>query len=166
VAATAIAIVWAIFGLFVFKNVTTAVYDGLILSLYLLTPWTIVNLYDYFFVRKGRYAVTELENRHGIYGVWGWRGITSYLIGFAASIPFWSLSFYVSPVAKAANGLDVSFIVELIVSGGLYAILSRSIDLSGYDAAVKASDEKLVALGIRIPPSAESKEHEEIEESV
>jgi nucleobase:cation symporter-1, NCS1 family len=166
VAATAIAVVWAIFGLFVFKNVTTAVYDGLILSLYLLTPWTIVNLYDYFYVRKGRYAVTELENRRGIYGEWGWRGITSYLVGFAASIPFWSLSFYDSPVARATNGLDISFIVELIVSGGLYAILSRSIDLSGYDAAVKASDEKLVEIGIRIPPSAESKEHEAIEESV
>ena len=65
---------------------------------------------------QGHYAVTELENRHGIYGVWGWRGITAYLIGFAASIPFWSLSFYVSPVAKAANGLDISFIVELIVA--------------------------------------------------
>jgi purine-cytosine permease-like protein len=165
-ATTAVAVVWLVFGLFVFHDVTTAVYDGLILSLYLLTPWTIVNLYDYFYVRKGHYAVTELENRHGIYGLWGWRGITSYLVGFAASIPFWSLSFYVSPVAKATNGLDVSFIVELLVSGVLYAILSRSIDLSGHDAAVAASDAKLVSLGIRDPASAVRPEQAAVEESV
>jgi purine-cytosine permease-like protein len=166
VATIAVAIVWLVFGLFVFHNVTTAVYDGLILSLYLLTPWTIVNLYDYFYVRKGHYAVTELENRHGIYGLWGWRGITSYLVGFAASIPFWSLSFYLSPVAKATNGLDVSFIVELLVSGLLYAILARSIDLTGHDEAVAASDAKLVSLGIREPANAVAPERAAVEDSV
>jgi NCS1 family nucleobase:cation symporter-1 len=166
VAATGIAIVWAFFGLVVFHNVTTAVYDGLILSLYLLTPWTIVNLYDYFFVRKGQYAITELENRNGIYGLWGWRGISAYLIGFAASIPFWDLSFYVSPVAKAANGLDVSFIVELVVSGALYALFSRSHDSQVYDEAVRASNVELEALGIREPLSAVTPDEAAIELSV
>jgi len=131
--------------------------DGLTLSLYLLTPWTIVNLYDYFFVRKGKYAITELENRRGLYGVWGWRGIAAYVIGFAASVPFWDLSFYVSPVANATNGLDISFIVELFVSGALYVIFARSIDLSGDAATIEASNAALVALGILQPgdrPSA------------
>jgi hypothetical protein len=166
VAATGIAIVWAFFGLVVFHNVTTAVYDGLILSLYLLTPWTIVNLYDYFFVRKGKYAITELENRNGIYGLWGWRGISAYLIGFAASIPFWDLSFYVSPVAKAANGLDVSFIVELVVSGVLFALFSRSHDSQVYDEAVRASNLELEALGIRNPLSAVTPSEAAVESSV
>jgi purine-cytosine permease-like protein len=142
------------------------VYDGLILSLYLLTPWTIVNLYDYFFVRKGQYAITELENRNGIYGLWGWRGISAYLIGFAASIPFWDLSFYVSPVAKAANGLDVSFIVELLVSGLLYALFSRSHNSQEYDAAVRQSNLELEALGLRQPLSAVSADEAAIEQSV
>jgi purine-cytosine permease-like protein len=157
VTASLIATVWAILGLAVFHNVTTAVDDGLTLSLYLLTPWTIVNLYDYFFVRNGKYAITELENRRGLYGVWGWRGIAAYVIGFAASVPFWDLSFYVSPVANATNGLDISFIVELFVSGALYVIFARSIDLSGDAATIEASNAALVALGILQPgdrPSA------------
>ena len=131
VTASVFATTWAVLGLAVFHNVTTAVDDGLTLSLYLLTPWTIVNLYDYFFVRKGKYAITELENRKGLYGVWGWRGIAAYVAGFAAAVPFWDLSFYVSPVAKATNGLDITFIVELLVSGVLYVIFARLIDSSG-----------------------------------
>jgi purine-cytosine permease-like protein len=107
-----------------------------------------VNLYDYFFLRHGKYAITELENRHGIYGVWGWRGIAAYLIGFAASIPFWDLSFYVSPVAKATGGLDISFIVELLVSGLIYAVTTRTLDLSTNQAAVAASEQRLVSLGL------------------
>jgi purine-cytosine permease-like protein len=151
VTASVFATTWAVLGLAVFHNVTTAVDDGLTLSLYLLTPWTIVNLYDYFFVRKGKYAITELENRKGLYGVWGWRGIAAYVAGFAAAVPFWDLSFYVSPVAKATNGLDITFIVELLVSGVLYVIFARSIDLSGDAQAIEASNAKLIQLGILEP---------------
>jgi len=60
----------------------------------------------------------------------------------------------------------VSFIVELIVSGVLYATLTQSIDLTGHDAAVAASDAKLVALGIREPASAVSPARAAIEDSV
>jgi purine-cytosine permease-like protein len=148
VTASSFAMVWAVLGLAVFHNVTTVVDDGLTLSLYLLTPWTIVNLYDYFFVRKGKYAITELENRRGLYGVWGWRGIAAYLIVFAAAVPFWDVSFYVSPVAKATNGLDITFIIELFVSGGLYVIFARSINLDGDAAAIAASEAELVKRGI------------------
>lgn len=147
-AASLFATVWAILGIAVFTNVTTTIIDGLSLSLYVLTPWTIINLIDYFLVRKGKYAIYELENRRGLYGVWGWRGIVAYVLGLAASVPFWDLSFYVSPVAKSTNGLDISFIVELVVSGIVYLVVSRSIDLSKDAAAVKASDDKLIAAGL------------------
>lgn len=145
------AALWAILGIGIFHNVTTAVDDGLTLSLYLLTPWTIVNLYDYFVVRRGRYAVTELENRRGIYGVWGWRGIVAYLIGFVAALPFWDVSFYISPVARVTNGLDITFVVELIVSGGLYALLSRSVNVDDDAAAIADSEAELRELGIFEP---------------
>jgi purine-cytosine permease-like protein len=148
------AAVWAVLGIVVFTSVGTAIDDGLSLSLYVLTPWTIINLYDYFFVRNGRYAVTELENPHGIYGVWGWRGLSAYLVGFAASVPFWFLSFYESPVAKATGGLDISFIVELVVSGLLYAGLTRSVKLAKEEDAVRASERQLVDLGILEPSIA------------
>ena len=55
----------------------------LLLVLYFFIPWTAVNLVDYFIVRHGHYAIAEIFKPHGIYGRWGWRGIISYLVGFA-----------------------------------------------------------------------------------
>jgi nucleobase:cation symporter-1, NCS1 family len=148
IAASVFAVVCAVLGTWVFSGQWTTIDDGLDLSLYVLTPWTIVNLIDYFLVRRGKYAIVELENRKGIYGVWGWRGISAYVIGFAASVPFWNLSFYESPFAKAHDALDISFIVELLVSGVVYLIVSRSIDLSKDTRAAAESEDKLVAAGL------------------
>jgi nucleobase:cation symporter-1, NCS1 family len=156
IAAAIFTIVCAVLGTWVFSGQWTTIDDGLDLSLYVLTPWTIVNLIDYFLVRRGKYAIVELENRHGVYGVWGWRGITAYVIGFAASVPFWNLSFYESPFATAHNALDISFIVELVVSGIVYLVVSRSINLGRDAQAARASEEQLIAAGLITPSIHES----------
>uniref|UniRef100_UPI00163E3479 cytosine permease n=1 Tax=Burkholderia gladioli TaxID=28095 RepID=UPI00163E3479 len=46
---------------------------------------TAVNLVDYFFVRRGHYAITHLFTAEGIYGAWGLRGLLSYAIGLAVA---------------------------------------------------------------------------------
>jgi len=106
----------------------------LLLVLYLFIPWTAVNLVDYFLVRKGHYAIAEIFNPHGIYGRWGWRGIVSYLAGFAAMTPFFSTGIYSGWVANAAHGADFSLFVGLPVSGILYWVLSRNIDVAAETA--------------------------------
>ena len=114
-----------------------------LLMLYFLIPWSAVNLVDFYFVRHGHYAVTEIFNPNGIYGRWSWRGLLAYVVGFAAMIPFLSTSFYVGPAAEAMNGADISFIVGLVVSGGLYFILCRGLDTDVEQAAIVASDREL-----------------------
>ena len=113
----------------------------LLLVLYLFIPWTAVNLVDYFVVRRGHYAIAEIFNPHGIYGRWGWRGITAYLVGFAAMIPFFSTGIFSGPVAKANDGADFSLFVGLPVAAGLYWAFSRSIDVAAEHrlAAAEAS---------------------------
>jgi NCS1 family nucleobase:cation symporter-1 len=101
----------------------------LLLVLYLFIPWTAVNLVDYFIVRRGHYAIAEIFNPHGIYGRWGWRGIVSYLAGFAAMVPFFSTGLYTGPIADALGGADLSLFVGLPVAGVLYWVLARSIDV-------------------------------------
>lgn len=101
-----------------------------LLMLYFLIPWTAVNLVDFYFVRRGVYAISEILNPNGLYGRWAWRGMVSYVIGFVAMIPFFSTTFYVGPVAQALGGADFSFVVGLLVSGGLYLLFSRNLDLS------------------------------------
>jgi NCS1 family nucleobase:cation symporter-1 len=106
----------------------------LLLILYLFVPWTAVNLVDYYLVRRGHYAIAEIFNPRGLYGRWGWRGITAYLVGFAAMVPFFdvageSSTLYVGPAAKAL-GADISFFVGLPIAGVLYWVLCRSIDVA------------------------------------
>lgn len=108
----------------------------LVVLLYFLVPWTAVNLVDYFFVRKGRYAIPHFFTPKGIYGAWQFRGIVSYLVGFAAMVPFFYIfdaaankEVFVGPLAHLLNGVDISWLVGLLVSGLTYYILSRSIDL-------------------------------------
>ena len=108
----------------------------LVVLLYFLVPWTAVNLVDYFFVRKGRYAIPHFFTPKGIYGAWQFRGIASYLIGFAAMVPFFYIfdaaagqEVFVGPLARLLEGVDIAWLVGLLVSGLSYFILSRSIDL-------------------------------------
>jgi purine-cytosine permease-like protein len=100
----------------------------LLLVLYFFIPWTAVNLVDFFIVRKGHYAIAEIFKPDGIYGRWGWRGITAYLVGFVAMLPFFSTGLYSGWVANAAGGADYSLFVGLPVSGVLYWVLCRSLD--------------------------------------
>jgi purine-cytosine permease-like protein len=101
----------------------------LLLVLYFFIPWTAVNLVDYYIVRRGHYAITEIFKPNGIYGLFGWRGLVSYLVGFAAMIPFFNTgTLYEGFVAKDLGGADISIFVGLPVAAILYYTLSRSID--------------------------------------
>jgi NCS1 family nucleobase:cation symporter-1 len=116
----------------------------LTIMLYLLVPWTAVNLADYFFVRRGRYAITHLFMPHGIYGAWGVRGLLAYILGFLATLPFFVLpDVYTGPAARALGGVDIGWLVGLIVSGASYLALCRSLDISKESAAIAESERAL-----------------------
>jgi len=115
-----------------------------LLMLYFLVPWTAVNLVDFYAVRHGRYAITEIFNPKGIYGRWAWRGLTAYCIGFLAMIPFFSLpGLFTGPVANLIGGADVSFAVGLVIAGGLYLLFSRNLDRTAEEAARERSQREL-----------------------
>jgi purine-cytosine permease-like protein len=115
----------------------------LLLVLYFFIPWTAVNLVDYFLVRKGHYAIGEIFRPDGIYGRWGWRGIVSYLVGFVAMVPFFSTGLFSGWVANAAHGADFSLFVGLPVSGLLYWVLSRNIDVAAEQALAEREADAL-----------------------
>jgi nucleobase:cation symporter-1, NCS1 family len=109
----------------------------LLLVLYFFIPWTSVNLVDYYIVRRGHYAITEIFKPNGIYGRWGWRGLVAYLVGFAAMIPFFNAgTIHIGQsalntegfVAKDLGGADISIFIGLPIAAILYWVLCRSID--------------------------------------
>lgn len=102
--------------------------DFLAVLLYLFTPWTAINLVDFYLVRKGHYSVREIFNPHGMYGRWNWRGLSAYGIGFVAMIPFFSTGLYTGPFAKALGGADIAMLIGLPLSASVYILACRSLD--------------------------------------
>jgi purine-cytosine permease-like protein len=158
-----LALVWLAISLTVTGDAIELVYAVLTMMLYLLVPWTAVNLVDYFFVRRGRYAITQLFMPHGIYGVWSMRGLAAYGIGFASTMPFFVLpNYYIGPAARALDGIDIGWLVGLIVSATVYLLLSRSFNSAREAAAVAESNAVLgitkMAVPSRGPNSAASRE--------
>ena len=116
---------------------------------YLFTPWTAINLADFFIVRKGRYSIRAIFMADGLYGRWNWRGLTSYALGFIAMIPFFKTELYVGPVAKALGGADISMLIGLPVAAAAYLSLCRNLDLSAELAQIPGLDRNLETEPVR-----------------
>ena len=90
------------------------------------TPWSAINLIDYYCFTRSRYDVPALSDPDGRYGRWNVTGIVIYLIGIVVQIPFLSTSFYTGPLVEPLGGVDISWIVGLLVPGILYYLFARS----------------------------------------
>jgi NCS1 family nucleobase:cation symporter-1 len=117
--------------------------DLLALLLYLFTPWTAINLVDFYLVRRAHYSIREIFNANGMYGRWNWRGLTAYGLGFAVMIPFFSTGMYTGPIARALGGADLAMLVGLPVAAGAYYLACRSMDLDQDRLRAAAADEQL-----------------------
>jgi purine-cytosine permease-like protein len=114
--------------------------DFLAVLLYLFTPWTAINLVDFYIVRRGHYSVREIFNARGMYGRWNWRGLLAYGIGFVVMIPFFSTGLYTGPVAAALGGSDIAMLVGLPVAAIVYLVACRSLDLDSDRQRAFAAD--------------------------
>lgn len=95
--------------------------------LYVLIPWSAINLVDYFIIRKGDYAVDELFQRDGgRYGRWNAIGLSTYAIGLLVQLPFMVTPMYTGPLAEPLGFVDIAWILGFIVSGAVYLVLTRT----------------------------------------
>lgn len=115
--------------------------EFLAVLLYLFTPWTAINLVDFYWVRRGHYSVREIFNPRGMYGRWNWRGLLAYGVGFLVMIPFFSINgLFQGSVAKALHGADLAMLVGLPVAALVYVLACRSLDLKEDRRLAEAAD--------------------------
>ena len=101
----------------------TSYLNFILFLLYLLVPWTLINLIDFYLVAHGDYDVPALfSTSGGIYGRFNWGTIAIYLLGFAVEIPFVNTTFYEGPAARAFNGTDYAWLVALVVVSPVYYV--------------------------------------------
>jgi NCS1 family nucleobase:cation symporter-1 len=119
--------------------------DFILLLLYVLVPWTAVNLVDYYLLRHGEYDVSAFFRQDGgIYGRINAAAVQCYVIGILVQLPFVVSPVFTGPAARAMGGLDVSWIVGLAVTGpAYYWLASRS---QARQAAARASQPPRSAL--------------------
>ena len=101
--------------------------DFMLFLLYFMTPWSAVNLVDYYWVRKERYDVADLFNRDGRYGRFTAAAFIAYVLGVLVQIPFMNSTLYVGPIANWMGGAEVAWLLGLVVAGGLYYLLTGRI---------------------------------------
>lgn len=148
-----LAVLWYLVASSISSGSVATVFSALTLMLYILVPWTATNLVDFFVVRRGHYAIADLFTPNGIYGAWGWRGLTAFAIGLLSEIPFmvlptigdWS---FVGPVASALGDVDIAWLVGLAVTSVAYWLLGRSLDLAAEESERRRSDEQLSGQGL------------------
>lgn len=130
-------LVWGIARLVGVDRFTSFYGNVLIFLGYLFTPWTAINLVDYFFVRRGAYSIREIFKPDGIYGRWGWRGQAAYAVAIVAMVPFMMTTPFTGPAARAL-GFDGTIFVGLAVAGVAYLAFCRDLDLAAERRLVEA----------------------------
>lgn len=99
---------------------------GLILAmLIVLVPWASINLIDFYLIKRGRYDIQSIFRRDGgVYGRFNPHAIIAYFIGIIVQLPFANTSLFVGPYANYIDGVDLSWLVGLLVTCPLYYCLA------------------------------------------
>uniref|UniRef100_A0AAU1M2F1 Cytosine permease n=1 Tax=Streptomyces sp. NBC_00148 TaxID=2903626 RepID=A0AAU1M2F1_9ACTN len=103
----------------------TSFKDFLLFLLTFFTPWSAINLVDYYLISRERYDIPALFDPRGRYGAWRWDALLVYGVGVLAQLPFLVTHFYTGPLAAPLGGADISWIVGLAVPAALYWLLAR-----------------------------------------
>ena len=96
--------------------------------LYVMIPWSAINLVDYYIVRHGDYAVDEFFYPDGgRYGKWNVRAISVYVVGLAFEIPFISTSTFHGFLNHALGGVDIAWVFGFLICGlAYYGVAGRA----------------------------------------
>ncbi len=112
--------------LFAAGNFLTNYTNFILMLLYVLVPWTAINLVDFYLVREGDYDVAAFFTAEGgVYGRFNKPAIACYIFGILIQLPFVDTTLYTGPVANMLGGVDISWIVGLLTVSPIYYLLAR-----------------------------------------
>lgn len=97
----------------------------LLLLLYLIIPWSAVNLVDFYLLRHERYNIDAIYDPDGMYMRVNWRALAAYIVAILVEIPFISTTLYTGPLVSFLGGADISWLIGLLVASILYYVLMK-----------------------------------------
>jgi nucleobase:cation symporter-1, NCS1 family len=120
-----------------YKTFLTSFENFIDVLLFFFVPWSVINLVDFYIVKKGRYDVRSFFTPSGAYGGWRWVALIPYVIALACQVPFIDQTLYVGPMVKVLGGADISWLVGFVVAGAGYLVAIR---ITGGQAQVAAPE--------------------------
>ena len=96
-----------------------------LLLLLAFTPWSAINLVDYYLISKERVDIPALYDPNGRYGRWNLTALVCYAIGIAVQIPFVAQELYTGPLVDYLGGADISWLVGLVATTTFYYLWAR-----------------------------------------
>lgn len=91
-----------------------------------LIPWIAINLLDFYYVNKLHYTVEDVFREDGgRYGLLNTNALIIYLVGIAVQVPFVENAFFSGPYANLIPGVDISWIISLVVTSLVYLMFHR-----------------------------------------
>ncbi|WP_454885312.1 purine-cytosine permease family protein [Sphingomonas oryzagri] len=98
--------------------------DMLNVMVYLLVPWSAINLADYYWVRRGRYDVGAMFDLNGQYGRFNVTTLAIYALAILIELPFLKVGFWEGPMARWI-GADIGWLPGLVVPALLYSLIEQ-----------------------------------------
>ncbi len=125
IATTVVAIIGTLIAWKASSNFMTDLSNFLVFTLYLLVPWTAINLTDFYLIQHGRYDIPELFKPNGKYGEINWFALVVYGLTVLVEWPFMDNAWIVGAAAKALGGADIAWIVGFVFAALVYYIGAR-----------------------------------------
>jgi len=126
IATTVVAIIGTLIAIKASSHFITDLSNFLVFTLYLLVPWTAINLTDYYVIRRGHYDIPELFKANGIYGQFNWFALIVYALTVLVEWPFMNNAWIVGAAAKSLGGADIAWIVGFVFAGVVYYVGARA----------------------------------------
>lgn len=95
------------------------VYLGFVL--FFIIPWSVINLTD-FYVLKRRFHHEEFMKMDGLFGRLNYKTMGVYLFTILCQVPFINTEIYQGPLSKAMDGMDIAWIVGMIIAFTFYTL--------------------------------------------
>jgi nucleobase:cation symporter-1, NCS1 family len=96
--------------------------------LMVFTPWSAVNLIDYYLISKERIDLPALYDPNGRYGAWNMPALACYALGVIAQIPFLAQKLYTGPITEMLGGADISWIVGIVFTAAIYYPVAKRVN--------------------------------------
>ncbi len=126
IATLIVAVVGTIMAILASAHFITDLTNFVLFLLYLLIPWTAINLTDYYLVRRGQYSIPDIfAEDGGIYGRLNIWALAIFVATILIELPFISSAIYTGPLVRVLGGADISWIVGLTFAMVSYYFVAR-----------------------------------------